>query len=310
MHPATPTTARKKHAAAALAVAGAGLAAAALWPTGAQAAATTQLPACVTGSITVHGTVPNVLQGIETASFPLTLTGPGGTTASTLSFSAGSTSQNVTVASLPLGAYTVHETTPAGWDPQADTAVTLAAPSCTTPTGFDNTVAPAKAIAQSATLPAGMETGWIFTLVGPGTSAGGEKVLTLGPGPVSFATKLREGLYTVAETTSTGWDQTGSSGCAFTVDYPADAARAFACRVSNARQAGSTPTPAPSTPPPATPAPTATPSPHGVVLGVTTTSGAVGVPNTGAGTDALIGVPLILAGTGLLAAGRRRSRRR
>jgi len=308
MQPETSTTVRLKQATAAFAVAAAGLAAAALSPMRAQAAAPT-LPVCVTGSITVHGTVPNVLQGIETASFPLTLTGPGGTTASALSFSAGSTPQNVTVAGLPLGAYTVHETTPAGWDPQADTAVTLAAPSCTAPTGFDNTVAPARATAQSATLPAGMETGWIFTLVGPGTPAGGEKVLTLGAGPVSFATRLREGLYTVAETTSTGWDQAGSSGCAFTVDYPADAARTFACRVSNARKAGTTPTPAPSTPP-ATPAPTATPSPRGVVLGVTTTSGAVGVPNTGAGTDALVGVPLILAGTGLLAAGRRRSRRR
>jgi hypothetical protein len=295
----------------ALAVVGGALAAVAIWPVHA-AAATPLLPVCTTGSITVHGTVPAVLQGTETATFPLTLTGPGGTTASTLSFTAASTSRDVTVSGLPLGAYTIHETTPAGWDPQADTSVVLVAPSCTAPTGFDNTVAAARATAQSSTLPAGMETGWTFTLVGPGTPAGGEKVLTLGPGPVSFATKLREGLYTIAETTSTGWDQTGSSGCAVIVDYPADAARTFACKVSNARQAGTaTPAPTPSAPPPATqaPAPTATPSPHGVVLGVSTSGGAVQVPNTGAGTSLLAGAPLVLAGIALLAAGRRRSRR-
>jgi hypothetical protein len=86
------------------------------------------------------------------------------------------------------------------------------------------------------TLPAGSEAGWAFTLVGPGTPAGGEKLFTTGPGPTTFTTKLAPGLYTIAQTTLAGWDQTGASGCVFTVAYPADAGRTFACTVTDTRE--------------------------------------------------------------------------
>jgi hypothetical protein len=224
------------HAVRLCAALGAAAAMATLAPRAAAAATAPDGPlvVCSTGSISVHTTVQAVLQGAETAVFGLTLTGPSGTTTPpAISFAAGTTSVDTPVSGLPPGTYTVHESTPTGWDPQADTTVSLTAPACHGTTGFDNTVPPAVATGRVVTLPTGSEAGWTLTLVGPGTPPGGEKLTTTGAAPVAFATKLREGLYTIAQTTAAGWDQTGSHGCAFTVDYPADAARTFACDVSD-----------------------------------------------------------------------------
>jgi hypothetical protein len=72
-----------------------------------------------------------------------------------------------------------------------------------------------------------------MTLTGPGTPVGGEKVTT-GTGFVNFVTVLQEGSYTITETPQAGWDETGSSTeCSFTVDYPADSGRVFACTKTN-----------------------------------------------------------------------------
>lgn len=94
----------------------------------------------------------------------------------------------------------------------------------------------ATATFQVVTDPAGDESGWTFTLVGPGTPAGGEKLTTTGAAPAPFATPLQAGLYTIAETTRSGWDQSGATGCVFTVAYPADADRTFACQVSDVQE--------------------------------------------------------------------------
>jgi hypothetical protein len=97
-------------------------------------------------------------------------------------------------------------------------------------------VLPARATFTVVTVPAGSEAGWAFTLVGPGTPVGGEKLFTTGPGATLFTTPLAPGLYTVAQTTLPGWDQTGATGCVFTVAYPADTGRSFACTVTDTKQ--------------------------------------------------------------------------
>jgi hypothetical protein len=90
---------------------------------------------------------------------------------------------------------------------------------------------------KKVTNPVGSEAGWEMTLTGPGTPVGGEKVTTSGTGFVNFATVLQEGSYTIAETAKTGWDQTGSStGCSFTVSYPADSGHVFECTKTNAQR--------------------------------------------------------------------------
>lgn len=192
---------------------------------------------CSSGTIDAAAIIPDVLQGAETAAFQVTATpqgaGSGGST--TLSFAAGQTQQTQSIP-VAFGTYTVHETAPSGWQAQPDRSVTLSAAQCTAPASFSNAVVPAQATFQVATLPAGGEAGWTFTLVGPGAPAGGEKLVTTGPAATTFATPLQEGLYTVAETTQTGWDQTGATGCVFTVDYPADAGRSFACSVQDTRE--------------------------------------------------------------------------
>jgi len=114
-----------------------------------------------------------------------------------------------------------------------------AAPAKATPTPgvTPAAVTPATATFQVVTDPTGDESGWAFTLVGPGTPVGGEKLLTTGAAPVAFATPLQAGMYTVAQTTLAGWDQTGASGCVFTVAYPADSGSTFPCQVHDTEEA-------------------------------------------------------------------------
>jgi hypothetical protein len=210
-----------------------------LTPTSARAAVQPALvEPCSTGSVTVVATIPNVLQGAETAAFGLTLTpsGGGAATPASLSFAAAQTSRSTTVTGLSLGSYTVHETLTAAWVAQSDTTITLSPSQCAATTGFSNAIHAATVSFQTVTVPAGSEAGWQFTLVGPGTPPGGEKLLTTGAAPTLFSTQLREGFYTVAQTTLTGWDQTGSTGCLVTVDYPADAGHAFTCQVTDTRR--------------------------------------------------------------------------
>ncbi|HEV7678410.1 MAG TPA: hypothetical protein VGQ42_07565 [Candidatus Dormibacteraeota bacterium] len=392
------------HAVRLCAALGAAAAIAALAPRAAAAATPDAALSCSSGSITVHTTAQDVLQGAETAVFGLTLTGASGTTTpAPVSFAAGTLTHDTVVAGLPLGSYTVHEATPIHWDPQADTTVSLTAPSCQAATGFDNTVPAAVATVRVATLPAGKEAGWTVALVGPGTAKGGDVVTTTGPAAAAFPTKLHEGFFTVAQRTSAGWDLSTSPGCAFTVDYPADAGRTFACDVSNVQQARLTVTATQSGAPlagaaavsyhlgggtsavdltrvaTASGAGTAgfdqlqpgdytlcqqalpagwtstltsqganagaagqlcvalhigpgearlltvdndppalhvgvqgiqTQAPAPTTVGIPNTGGGVAVPNTGTGTSLAVGVPLLLAGTALVAAGRRRRRSR
>ncbi|HZS13707.1 MAG TPA: hypothetical protein VFC09_03820 [Candidatus Dormibacteraeota bacterium] len=366
---------------------------------------------CTAGTITLEASIPGVLQGAETVSFPISLTpkGGGAATPSSLAFTAGQTSRSTDVSGLAFDTYTVHETAPAGWVAQPDQDVTVSGTQCSGTASFSNALTPATATFQVATTPAGNESGWTFTLVGPGTPSGGEKLLTTGTAPVTFTTPLQEGMYTVAQTTLNGWDQTGATGCVFTVDYPADAGRTFACRVedteeghvtvasthggqapsgtdafhfvlsggpdnvlltqvSDAADRGAldfgllrpggytlcqqappagwattlvaqgglpdaggdiclpfqltagqaraftvdTASPAVAAP---TPAPTPTPAPRSGVQGssgvqLPATGGGIAIPNTGAGAQAALAIPMLLLGGALVATGRRRERRR
>ncbi len=242
--------------------------------------------------LAIHTTIPDVLQGAETAAFHFTATDSHGTaTPATVALSAGQTAGSTTLSGLAAGAYTVHEATASGWVAQPDQVVTLAGAGCAGSVSFANSVVPAVATVQKVTLPAGHEAGWSFSLVGPGAPAGGEKVTTTGPGAVAFTTPLQEGAYTIVESsTRDGWVQGSTTGCSFTVDYPADAGRSFACTITNVQAAVTTP---------ATPA-----GPAGGVQGV-----AVTTPNTGADLPYGEAGLLLLAGGTLAGYGWRRGRR-
>jgi hypothetical protein len=116
---------------------------------------------------------------------------------------------------------------------------------CTDTVTFENIVGEGSAVAEvdKVTLPAGFEDGWVMTLNGPGTN-GGIVLTTSDSTPGAFERftvpgtgtdfQLLEGAYTIAETTQAGWQTPpASSGCSFTVNYPADFGKVFQCVYTN-----------------------------------------------------------------------------
>jgi hypothetical protein len=149
---------------------------------------------------------------------------------------AGSGSIN-TAATGGTNSFTIVERNATHWASQPNQILTLTLPSCSGFSTFNNTFGPATAKVKKATLPAGNEAGWTFTLNGPGTPAGGEAVTTTGAGFVDFTTTLEAGSYTITETGKGGFDFTSSSAdCSFTVVYPADADHNFACTFTNTQR--------------------------------------------------------------------------
>lgn len=285
--------------------------------------------------LTIVDTIPAILQGSETASFDFTVTdSKGNSTPATISFVAGQTSGNAILSGLAAGAYTVHQNPVAGWTAQPDQTYTAAVPTCASTVTFNSTVAPASASVQKITVPAGNESGWSFTLNGPGAPAGGETVSTTGAGALGFATALQEGAYTITESsTRSGWSQTASNGCAFTVDYPTDAGRIFPCTVTNTQAASSgtggttnnppSPTPNPggntggnsgnsgNSGNPSNPSNPTTPVTLPVTNGEHVPDGlSVSTPNTGADLPYTEAGLLVAMGGGLMAFGWRRRRPR
>jgi hypothetical protein len=130
-----------------------------------------------------------------------------------------------------------------GYNPNGDTGVVCQdftpTPGQSVEFNVDNTPVPATAQVKKVTDPAGYEAGWVMTLDGPGTPAGGETVTTTGTGFIPFTTQLQDGgSYTITETSQTGWTQTdASTECSFTVHYPADAGRTFSCTITNQSRA-------------------------------------------------------------------------
>ena len=207
------------------------------------ASATTSITSTATVSLTINKTIPVVLgSGDTTQTFTFPVTGPGGYSSSpTISFGTGDGGslhpKSTTLTGLAPGAYTVSETTLAPYIGQAPQPVTIDLPACSGSATFTNNFGPASAQVRKVTAPAGSEAGWVMTLTGPGTPAGGESVTTTGTAYVPFDTVLQEGAYTITETAQAGWDQTGaSSECSFTVNYPADADRVFSCTLTNTQR--------------------------------------------------------------------------
>jgi hypothetical protein len=184
-------------------------------------------------TLTIAKTIPNVLQGSETATFTFAVKNSAGTTVATptISFAAGETSKSVDVGNLPPGVYTVSEDPATGWAPQQDATVDLSGNTCSGRAEFTNALAPAAAQAIKITVPAGSESGWKMTLTGPG---GPETVTTDAGGNAPFVLALQEGNYTITEEEQTGWTSDGGRDeCSFTVNYPADAGRLYTCTFTN-----------------------------------------------------------------------------
>jgi nicotinamide mononucleotide (NMN) deamidase PncC len=192
-------------------------------------------------SLTINKNIPNVLGSGESASFNFEVRDRGNNLVSTktLSFGPGDTFKSVTITGLAPDNYTVHEIADLNgkWNTQSDQVAHLTLPTCSGSVTFNNTFNSASAQVRKVTIPAGNEAGWEFTLTGPGTPSGGEKVTTNGTNYVSFSTALQEGNYIITETPKTGFDQTSaSSQCSFTVNYPTDANRTFSCTYTNTQR--------------------------------------------------------------------------
>ncbi|WP_242342130.1 hypothetical protein [Anaeromyxobacter terrae] len=197
-------------------------------------------------SITINKTIPNVLQTGESDTFDFSIfdkaaldADPDATPLATksIAFAAGDTTKSATVSGLSItngtGSFVVRETgsTSGKWKAQADQTVTITLPSCSGSVTFTNTFAPAHAQARKVTQPAGSEGNWTFTLK-KGTATIETKTTT-DASYVSFTTDLEEGSYTIEETLKSGWEFVSSSGCSFTVNYPADADKTFSCTYTN-----------------------------------------------------------------------------
>jgi hypothetical protein len=206
-------------------------------------------------TLTIKKTIPNILQGSDSAKFTFVVT-KGATTVATkeLVFAAGETYKEVDVKDLEPGvAYVVTETPEVGWavNPPADTAqnVTINLPVCSGSVSFYNDIAPAEfahAQVKKVTLPAGSEAGWDFTLqrcaklVGcveadfsnfstATTTDADFEVFWNGLGPLD----LLEGTYRVIESGKAGWENLGGVGCEFTVDYDASIGQVYSCTYTN-----------------------------------------------------------------------------
>ncbi|WP_146210240.1 hypothetical protein [Vitiosangium sp. GDMCC 1.1324] len=187
--------------------------------------------------LTISKSIPNVLSGTETETFFFEVVDSTNTVVAlpSIGFTAGETSDSVTVGGLMPGSYTVREvgSTSGKWELQPSKTVTIMLPSCAGTVTFANTFHEALAKVRKVTQPAGSEAGWTFTLQGPGLPAEGVSVTTTGTGLETFPFELLEGAYHIEETARPGFEFVSKEGCDFTVDYPADAGRVFECTFTN-----------------------------------------------------------------------------
>ncbi len=189
-------------------------------------------------TLTIDKSIPDVLQGAETASFTFQVKDASDTLVATrtISFSAGETSDSAVVTGLTPGAYTVSEDPATGWDPLANEVVDLSGDACSGTATFRNDNPPASASVRKVTDPAGFSGDWTFTLTGttPSGPIAPESVTTTDAGAVNFTTSLGEGSYVISEDPQSGWSSDGGNAdCSFTVDLPADAGTAFECVFTN-----------------------------------------------------------------------------
>jgi uncharacterized repeat protein (TIGR01451 family) len=211
---------------------------------------TVDLSVDATVSLTIEKTIPNILQGEETASFTFEVcevaavndgTCLGASVATVIfEFNEGETSKSEDLTGLAPGIYMVYESlTGSGWGTVPDQWTDLRLPTCYGSLTFDNNLAAggAEAAVAKVTVPDG-STSWEMTL--EGTTLAGDPVsetitVTANTGFALFGTVLEEGDYTVSETEQTAWDLTSAvgDGCGFSVNLPDDDARIFECTFTN-----------------------------------------------------------------------------
>jgi hypothetical protein len=210
------------------------------------ASATTTVTSSTLATLSLTKTIPNILQGSETADFTLQVA--SGTTfnaanivaTKTFHFTAGQTSLTLTVPDLASGDYVVHEVPTTGWAPRADVPISLTGPLTATPNvcggsvTFNNSFAPPSVRAIKVTVPAGSEAGWVMTLTKPDLTT--QDVTTDANGLADFGNQSLEGAYSIAETAKAGWDQTNAVGCSFTISLPADNDKTFTCTITNTQR--------------------------------------------------------------------------
>jgi hypothetical protein len=191
------------------------------------------LSASATTSLTIDKTIPDVLTGTETQTFQFTVKNSANVVVATpsITFNAGDTHKTADLTGLAPDSYTVSETDALHWLHQNPVTVDLTLPTCSGTAYFTNGFGPTTAQAQKVTVPAGSEAGWTFDLKQSGVTIA--TATTTGVGAIGFGVDLDEGSYTIVEQQQAGWDQTGSSGCSFTVNFPADAGTTFTCTVTN-----------------------------------------------------------------------------
>jgi len=198
------------------------------------AAADVPITADALTALTVTKEIPDILQGNETASFSFDVTGPNGYAQTVvLDFGASDTFKASQLTGLAPGAYVVSERQTALWNTHAPIDVSLALPTCAGQADFINTIPPTPPpTVHKTTLPAGDEAGWLVTLTGPN---GSEMVATDSNGDATFSLALVEGIYTITEEVTVGWEQTGATGCTFTIDYPASGGQQYTCNFENTK---------------------------------------------------------------------------
>jgi uncharacterized repeat protein (TIGR01451 family) len=216
-----------------------------------QASGSIDIDATSLVSLRIDKTIPNVLQGQDTETFTFAIWAKGSNTTTgtpvrtaSITLTAGETTKSTTVSGLApdIDIYFVTENPATGWNLQPPSGeVDLSVQSdgsltCSGSVRFANDFGRATAKVVKVTVPATHEGGWTMCLQGPGTENlpnGKECVVTATNGEAPLTTVLQEGAYTVTETQQPGWRQSASSGCSFTVDYPADKNRLFTCTLSN-----------------------------------------------------------------------------
>jgi prealbumin domain-containing protein len=199
------------------------------------ASASAGISSTATVKLTITKTIPNILQGNDTVTFTFTVKDSGNNTVATpsITFTAGQTSKSVDVTGLAPGTYTVSENAVTGFAAQDPQTVSINLPSCAGGVTFNNSPTPAHARVAKVTIPADSSV-WSMTLTGPGVN---ETIpVTANTGFANFAANLGEGSYTITETPQAGYDQTGTSGCSFTVNFPADAGQTFSCTITNTKR--------------------------------------------------------------------------
>jgi hypothetical protein len=200
-----------------------------------------------TVALDIRKTIPDDLQAGESVTFNFTVKNAALETVATpsVTFTSGQSDKTFSAATgLAPGEYTVSETTAPKYSPQGDKKATMSGgptqADCSGKVTFNNTHRLALARAMKVTDPVGSEGGWSFTLSGTTLTGGSvsETVETDSTGLAKFDTELPEGSYTITETTRPGWDQTNAtSGCSFSVNYPADADATFnSCVITNTQR--------------------------------------------------------------------------